>query len=161
MVSMLTGLGSYLVTVLLAAGHTPSEAVRTLETTRGIMSSLLIDTRTDITVLEELDQDLAAEFKDITTILDNTTSDLSGPNIISIKSRDPGARIKAAKAFENAVQRIRELDGLADFLMAQTDEQLQWTAKPPSHIIIIKRPGRSVGPLRSLTEWLGLSLLHG
>ena len=137
MTSMFSGLGSYLVAVLLAAGHTPSEAVQALEATRGIMSSLLMDTRTDITALEELDPDLAAEFKDITSILDSPTSDLSNPNGSQIKSRDPEARIKAAKAFEDVVQRIRELDGLADFLMAPTDEQLQATAKSSCHIIIV------------------------
>ncbi|OIW24945.1 hypothetical protein CONLIGDRAFT_648022 [Coniochaeta ligniaria NRRL 30616] len=145
LISIFGGLGCYGAAVLLHVGDSPAEAVHALEATRGVMNSMLIDTRMDITLLEERDEMLAAEFKDITAKLDHAMSDtssrLASPR--SIVNRDPETRIAAAKAFDNVVQKVRQLDGLHDFLMAPTGEQMQAMAAS-SHLILV-----NVSSLRS------------
>lgn len=144
LVSLFSGLGSYGAAVLLHAGNSPAEAVRALEATRGVMNSMLIDTRTDITLLEERDKVLAQEFRSISGKLDHATSAapsrLVNPSSIT---RDPETRIAAAKAFDGIVRKIRKLDGLQDFLMAPTDEQIE-TLATSTYLILV-----NVSSLRS------------
>jgi hypothetical protein len=52
MISMFSGLGSYGAALLLETDRDVVDSVNTLETSRGIMNSLLIDIRTDLTALE-------------------------------------------------------------------------------------------------------------
>lgn len=148
MISTFSGLGSYATSTLLAAGDSAGEAVRALEASRGIMNSMLIDTRTDIAFLEERDERLATEFKEASRLIDNATSDqgagLADPNTGTLWNRGPEARIAAAKAFDSVVQNIRQLKGLQNFLMAPTAEQLQERVGPSSYIILI-----NVSSLRS------------
>lgn len=67
-ISMFSGLGSYFAVLLLEAGHDIVEAANALETRHGILNSLLIDTRTYLTALEERDEALAAQFADLCSI---------------------------------------------------------------------------------------------
>lgn len=145
MISIFSGLGSYATSILLEAGGSTAEAVRAFEASRGVMSSMLIDTRTDITFLEERDEQLAMDFHKVSRILDNVNSDrgveLADPSTGAARNRDPEARIAAAKAFEHVVSKIRQLDGLENFLTAPTDQQLQSVAEPSSYIILINVSG--------------------
>ncbi|KAK0747009.1 CHAT domain-containing protein [Schizothecium vesticola] len=138
MISTFSGLGSYATSALLAVGESPAEAVRALEASRGVMNSMLIDTRTDVSYLEKRDGHLAAEFRRVSKILDNAT----GNQAIALaegglRNRDAEARIMAAKDFDRIVEEIRQLDGLHNFLKTPTDEEIQFTAGPSSYIILI------------------------
>ncbi|KAH6990039.1 CHAT domain-containing protein [Ilyonectria destructans] len=129
MITMFSGLGTYGAAVLLQAEQDPLEAVRVLETSRGIMNSMLIDTQTDVTVLDEYDEKLALEFKDITSKLDTVSESvirLAKPH--NFLSRDPETRIATAKAFNKLVQRVRKINGLEGFLMPPTEKQIQSVA---------------------------------
>ncbi|KAH7121612.1 CHAT domain-containing protein [Dactylonectria macrodidyma] len=137
MITMFSGLGIYGAAVLLEAEQDPLEAVRVLETSRGIMNSLLIDTRTDLTVLEEQDETLALEFKGISSKLDTVSefpSRLAKPD--AFLSRDPEARIATAKTFNKLVLRIRNIHGLEDFLMPPTGKQIRSVAGPSCIIFV-------------------------
>ncbi|KAK4201924.1 CHAT domain-containing protein [Triangularia verruculosa] len=148
MISTFSGLGSYATSALLAVGDSPAEAVRALEASRGIMNSMLIDTRTDVSYLEERDEQLAEEFKLVSKMLDGAAAnqgvEFANPATSGMQNRDAELRIDAAKAFDRVVGRIRQLDGFRNFLMAPTDEEIQSTARPSLYIILI-----NVSSLRS------------
>ncbi|KAH8754057.1 CHAT domain-containing protein [Hyaloscypha finlandica] len=137
MISMFSGLGSYGAALLLEAGHDIVDAVNALETSRGMMNSLLIDTRTDLTALEERDESLAAQFADLCFMLESK-SDRPSQLAHRGDSLDMSSesRIAAAKAFDDVVAEIRELDGFHDFLQPPTAAEYQALAVS-SHIVFL------------------------
>ncbi|KFA72794.1 hypothetical protein S40288_06389 [Stachybotrys chartarum IBT 40288] len=137
MISMFSGLGSYGAALLLEAGHDVVDAVNALETSRGIMNSLLIDIRTDLTVLEEQHESLAARFADLCFKLESK-SDRPSQLAHRGDSLDMSSesQIAAAKAFDDVVAEIRELDGFHDFLQPPTAAEYQALAVS-SHIVFL------------------------
>ncbi|KAE8414640.1 CHAT domain-containing protein [Aspergillus pseudocaelatus] len=137
MISMFSGLGSYGTALLLEAGHDVVDAVNALETSRGIMNGLLIDTRTDLTALEERDESLATRFADLSLKLESKSDQLSRlahrGDCLDMSSE---SRIAAAKAFDDIVTEIRELDGFHDFLQPPTAAKYQALAVS-SHIVLL------------------------
>ncbi|KAF4336883.1 TPR domain protein [Fusarium beomiforme] len=137
MISMFSGLGSYCTAILLEAGHDVVGAVNALEASRGVMSSLLIDTRTDLTALQERDESLAEQFADLCSKLDSKSDRPSqlahGGEPFDMTSE---SRIVAAKAFDKIVAKIRELDGFHNFLQPPNATGYQAVAAS-SHIVFL------------------------
>ncbi|KAH6954371.1 CHAT domain-containing protein [Fusarium avenaceum] len=137
MISMFSGLGSYGAALLLEAGHDVVDAVNSLEASRGVMNSLLIDTRTDLTVIAEHNEPLAERFADLCTKLDSKPDRSSqvagGSDNLDMSSE---SRIVAAKAFDEVVAEIRELDGFHNFLQPPSAADYQAVANS-SHIVFV------------------------
>ena len=100
MISMFSGLGSYSAALLLECDDTIG-AVSALESSRGVISSLLIDVRQDVVALEQYDKALAAQFADISCRLDSNF-DLSSQRLQQSDSLDMSSesRLTAAKEFD-------------------------------------------------------------
>ncbi|KAF9763010.1 hypothetical protein IL306_003270 [Fusarium sp. DS 682] len=137
MISMFSGLGSYCAALLLEAGYDVVDAVNALETSRGVMSSLLIDTRTDLTALRERDESLTERFADLCFKLDSKSDRPSqlahGGEPLDMSSE---SRIAAAKAFDKFVAEVRKLDGFHDFLQPPTATSYQ-AAAASSHVVFL------------------------
>lgn len=138
MISMFSNLGSYCAAILLESKHNVVDAINALETSRGVISNLLLDTRNDLTVVKEHDELLAAEFADISSKLESNSAELSRLNqqLDSNWDMSSETRIKATKAFDTIIDKIRNLEGCSGFLQRPDSEALQVLAGS-SYIVVV------------------------
>ena len=102
--------------------HAAFEALKTLEIARGVMASLLIDTRTDLDDLFISNAHLAHEFQRLRDILDSPKLPLS----TDLRSElDSSRRQKAAADFADVLRQIRKISGFESFLSGPSEEQLK------------------------------------
>ena len=157
------GLASLAATFCLEFGEDPSEVLQTLELGRGIMASLLLETRTEVDDLLETHRDLAEKFISLRDQLDTDTSATDSRQGRSIKSTtyESDLRHSISAEFDRVIGEIRDLEGFETFGLGLRREQLMELAMPGpivvlnanrngAHAILVKRSEITVLPLRLL-----------
>jgi CHAT domain-containing protein len=117
------GLASEAAATLLKYGSSPYEALQLLEIGRGVIASLQLAIRTDITDLETKHPTLAEEFKRLRDELDsaNPTHTLEEADRAASERR----RRQAASEFEDRITVIRSKPGFKRFLLAPSEEDMK------------------------------------
>src|ERR1700751_2329692 len=126
--SAFAGVASAAAATLLQAGGSALEALQLLELGRGVMSSLLLDMRTDITLLEESHPAIAEQFKNIRDELDPPIRDrdnvfADNETLTDLESQTT-RRHTIAKEFQSIVDKIRTLKGFERFLLGPSEDNL-------------------------------------
>jgi len=116
--SQFFGLPSLAASASLNSGDMPSQALQLLEIGRGIMASLQVDIRSDISPLNEEYPDLAREFLDLREQLDDST----GIAYSSRYSREHSIAI--SKRFDKLLDTIRQLNGFEQFLRGPSNSEM-------------------------------------
>ncbi|MFD4322850.1 CHAT domain-containing protein, partial [Streptomyces sp. NPDC058548] len=101
-------------------GDRPTKALRLLESGRAVLLSQLLDTRSDITDLQQAHPELAKRLADLREQLDPAFA--RGPT--AGLGRDPAVERHVAALFSATVAEIRELPGLESFLLPPDTETL-------------------------------------
>jgi tetratricopeptide (TPR) repeat protein len=134
--SKFSGLASDAAALSLRSENDVEEALRLLELGRGVMASLLMDTRTDITDLAEHNSELAKKFQILQDKLD------PGPPVASPEFLEdqlsPNATkgyVVAVEDFQNLLESIRALKGFENFLRSPSQAEL--TSIPPGNFIVV------------------------
>ncbi|KAH7360966.1 CHAT domain-containing protein [Rhexocercosporidium sp. MPI-PUGE-AT-0058] len=112
-IATFSGLGSIGASILLKSGGECHEAVQTLEMSRGVMNSLLLETRLDTTNLEKYDSKLAKEFIALRDQLDGSSNTFTTASNLPIGPMlDMESRIKATKRINDILKQIHSDDKL-------------------------------------------------
>ncbi|EPS42003.1 hypothetical protein H072_4038 [Dactylellina haptotyla CBS 200.50] len=128
------GLASHAARLFLWAGKTPLEALQILELGRGIVTSLMLEIRTDISGLEAAYPDLASEFLSLRQVLDSPMSETSksslmlGSGLIP-QETEKKKRRDAEKRLVEVMKEIHSKNGFERFLLPHTSEQLMAAAE--------------------------------
>jgi hypothetical protein len=190
MLKRFAGLGAHAAAAALNADKEASYALQQLELGRGVISSLTLDLRTDLSSLRETHPDWADQFSRLRDMLD------SGRSLSSFtgwSEPDGETRRRAEKEFEALLTRIRDEKGFERFLMPLTVEQLMEAADPDPAVVVnvssfrcdaflvekyrirllelpllklndirvrTKRLNDSPAPLPAVLDWLWLSVVH-
>jgi tetratricopeptide (TPR) repeat protein len=127
-VTTIHGLGNRAAALFLEANESPYEALRALELGRGIMASHLLDTRTDITLLEEHYPHIAIRFRNLREEVDSL--ELSRNTVIASVKDEQNLIARANRRhvvrdeFNELLIEIRALDGFEKFLHGPTAMEL-------------------------------------
>lgn len=133
MLKQFTGLGAHAAAAALNARKEASYALQQLELGRGVISSLALDLRTDLSLLREKHPEWADQLSKLRNRLDSghTTPSPTG----SLES-GAQARRRAETDFESLVTKIRSEKGLERFFMPPTVEQLMKAADPDPAVVV-------------------------
>lgn len=101
-------------------GQRTAKALRLLESGRAVLLSQLLDTRSDLTDLQQADPELGKKLADLREQLDPAFA--RGP--AAALGRDPAAERHVAALFSATVAEIRELPGFESFLLPPDTETL-------------------------------------
>jgi tetratricopeptide (TPR) repeat protein len=158
------GLASTAAAAALNAGKGAYEALKLLESGRGVIASTLMDMRGDLSDLRDQHSDLADEFTLLRDKLDsaeqrgtNQTQQQTSWNIESSRRRE------ADRELSDVIERIRAKPGFSDFLLPPAAETMMKAAEAGPIIVVnvaskrcdaflIKRDGITPLPLTDLTE---------
>ncbi|MEO3809502.1 CHAT domain-containing protein [Sphaerisporangium sp. B11E5] len=110
-----------------------TEAVELLELGRSILWSQTLRLRTDLTALERAAPELAARLAEIRHVLDAPAEDPDGT---------AGRRTRLAREWDDLVERVRGLDGFANFLRAVPYAELRRAADGGPVVIVNVGTGR-------------------
>jgi hypothetical protein len=102
--------------------HNPYNAVRLLELGRGVLSSLQLQVRSDITTLKLSHPDLAERFEEVRALVDRSPSDGRGDSFGRLPDSDTRAIFTE---FQNVLGSIRNLHGFENFLLGPTSNELK------------------------------------
>jgi hypothetical protein len=118
--SQFTGLTAEATSLSLACGDTPYEALQILELGRGVIASMQIEIRTDISALRAKYPELAARFDYLRDVLDRPQSD-----IIDARANEAVAqRRDLLEELDNLIRRIRSIDDFSRFLLGPSESEL-------------------------------------
>lgn len=123
-IATFSGFASYGASILLQSGSASSEALQTLELSRGIMNSLLLEARIDIIDLERYDPGLAEEFKDVRDQLESRSVSKASDFPLGIKL-DMERRIAAAKRLNQIIEELRSNKEIGGTLFGPTIVDMQ------------------------------------
>ncbi|KAF4992642.1 hypothetical protein FGRMN_7043 [Fusarium graminum] len=133
------GLASDAAAVSLNVGKSPYHALQLLERGRGIIASLLMDMRGDISDLETQYPELANEFITLRDKLSSqgVVSD-EFTSLDSVTSWDAQVRQRrvADSDFNKLIQRIRDQPNFHNFLLLASEEEIMDAAKPGPIVVI-------------------------
>jgi hypothetical protein len=141
--SACSGLAAMAAAVSLEAGDSAFESLLLLELGRGVMASVQMQTRGDITELEEKypDSDLLEKFK-------NLQEYLASPRPSGILAWEPteqgsrsSLRYMASTQFDSVVEGIRALPGFEGFLQGISSTGLMELALPGPIVVLNAAPG--------------------
>src|SRR5271170_538729 len=133
-ISLFSNITSRAVSLSLADGDDPYDTLQLLELGTGILASLQIESRSDISVLESAHPALAQRFRDLRDEIDppsglvETSSVIDSPLIRVSRSksrRDPAL----LEQFEGLLESIRCLKGFENFLRGPSPSELHAVAK--------------------------------
>ncbi|KAK6528991.1 hypothetical protein TWF694_004215 [Orbilia ellipsospora] len=131
------GLASHAARAFLWAGRQPYEALQILELGRGIVTSLMLEIRTDVSSLEAEYPDLAKEFLHLRDVLDSPIADSLGfgspgfmfeNNGMIPQEAEKRKRRDAETRLIEVTEEIRSKNGFEGFLLPHTPEQLMAAA---------------------------------
>ncbi|KAG4433811.1 hypothetical protein IFR05_010693 [Cadophora sp. M221] len=106
-IATFSGLGSIGASIILESGGECQEALQTLEMSRGVMNSLLLETRLDTTDLDKVDSTLAKEFTALRDQLDGSSNAFPSASDVPIgPALDMESRIKTSKRITDILERI-------------------------------------------------------
>jgi tetratricopeptide (TPR) repeat protein len=123
------GLASMAAAISLKAGKDEHRALELLELGRCIIAGLLLEMRTDISLLKEQHSGLAAEFESLRDELDSPPGRAAplGDAAPSWESQ-ANRRVEADQKFNEVIMKIREQSGLQNFLLPPTYHELMAAA---------------------------------
>jgi tetratricopeptide (TPR) repeat protein len=125
-IATFSGLASYGASILLESGSEALEALQTLELSRGVMNTLILETRIDTTDLEKYDPDLAEEFKILRDQLDSPSISFPKASDVPIGVKlDMERRIAASKRLNELINKIRSDNKIGSVLLGPSKEDLQ------------------------------------
>lgn len=119
-----SGLASRAAASVLSAGRCPYEALRLLEIGRNMIAGYLLEMRTDVFGLDQLNGELAEKFIRLRDELDigltSRSLELDG-DLSSWEARNR-RRQRADQEFQDVIQKIREIPGLSNLGVPTADE---------------------------------------
>lgn len=133
------GLASVAAAAALNSGKDPYTSLRILELGRGVISSLLLDMRTDVSALQEQHAELAEDFTRLRDELDSPNDEDAIPyseNDRFHSSSRSNRRAEADKQFQEVIAKIRSLPEFQSFLQPPTEAELMAAAKPGPIIVL-------------------------
>ncbi|KAG8984981.1 hypothetical protein FRB93_006136 [Tulasnella sp. JGI-2019a] len=117
--------------------HRLGEAVEIAERGRALLFTQLGNYRTPLNDLEVVSEDLANQFRALSTALDHSTTSLPGRTSTFPTSGDEVARRQQMAAdWDRTLQEIRQLDGFGDFLGVTPYAKLQQAAADGPVILV-------------------------
>ena len=126
----LSNLGPLTASIFLNAGKSALESLQALEKARGIISSLIMDSRSDVSLLKEGHPELCAEYQGLREVVASslfgdasssfTSMSLPPENYASISLR----RSEYVTKLGEIEEKIRTLPGFQTFHLAPTEEEL-------------------------------------
>lgn len=119
------GIASTAAAVALEVGRPAEEALQLLEHGRGVIANLLLETRADITDLQQVHPKLADDFVALRDKLDSPTNSLP-----------QDLYNEANKQFRKVIQAIREKPGFKNFLLPPSAEELKKQAGAGPIVVI-------------------------
>ncbi|MFD8005216.1 CHAT domain-containing protein [Streptomyces mirabilis] len=105
-------------------GDRAARALQLLESGRAIILSQALETRSDLTELEQRHPDLAARFVDLRDQLDSGAADPGHSTLVSPDQRSVTDRYRLASELKTTVEDIRARDGFGSFLLPPAPEEL-------------------------------------
>jgi hypothetical protein len=131
------GLASMAAAISLMAGKDEHCALELLELGRCVIAGLLLEMRTDISLLKEQHPGLAAEFESLRDQLDSTPSKAAplGDGAPSWELQ-VNRRFEADQKFSEVITKIREQSGFQNFLLPPTSYELMAAADQGTIITI-------------------------
>jgi len=139
MLADFAGLASMAAATALNAGKDADHALRLLELGRGVIASLLMEMRGDISDLKQQHPELADEFislrDELDAPVDRTTSLISTDSTSSWESQVRRRRA-ADQKFSELIMRIRAQSEFDNFLLPPTPDELMAAADPDPIIVI-------------------------
>ena len=133
-ISEYVGLASIAASASLESGENPYEALRLLEVGRGMMASLQLDTRSDISDLETAHPDLAKQFRELRDQLDPiTASNLAKSDFATVHQE---YRHSLSRRFEDLIDSIRCTPGFERFLRGPSESELKRLAEDGPIIVL-------------------------
>ncbi|KAH6701978.1 CHAT domain-containing protein [Leptodontidium sp. MPI-SDFR-AT-0119] len=106
-IATFSGLGSIGASIILESGGECQEALQTLEMSRGVMNSLLLETRLDTTDLDKYDSTLTKEFITLRDQLDGSSNAFASASDLPIgPTLDMERRIKTSKRITDILEQI-------------------------------------------------------
>jgi tetratricopeptide (TPR) repeat protein len=134
-ISQFSDIPSLAAAILLEEGESPYNVLQVLERGRGIIASLQLEFRTDISVLNELHPTLAQQFESIRDQLDQPERILYGQTESYSASISIEERRRISNRFDDVLRTIRELTGFERFLLGPSKEQLGILAEHGSIVV--------------------------
>jgi len=131
-----SGLASTAAAVCLKVGGEPVEALQLLEAGRGIITTQLLDMRSDVTDLEEEHPDLASRFIALRSLLDapnepSVSMDHAGP-----PSSTTSLHLEAEAELSQLLADIRSKPNFKQFLLPPSQDELASVAKT-DHVAVV------------------------
>lgn len=138
--SNFSGLASMAAATAINAGKGASEALRLLELGRSVITSLLLEMRTDLSDLEQKHPRLAKEFISLRDELDSPF-DMMPPPSFTRGGNSDGDRAKLRRDmdahFQSIIADIRtQVDGFEKFLRAPSADELMAAADPDPVVVV-------------------------
>lgn len=131
-VSNFCGLAPHASALALQIGKTPQEALEVLEQGRAAISGLLIDDRSDTTLLQKADPDLYITYENLRTEVNRPSNNMTDQRL-------QGAvrpRLEAINELEDCKQQIRRLPGFERFQLGLSPEQMQECAADGCIVVV-------------------------
>jgi len=154
--STFTGFASIAAAHSLQSGEDAFEALQLLEIGRGVMASMQLDVRSDISVLEASHPALAIEFKQLRNDIDSPSP--IGSDALELTFMSSSRRYALSKDFEILLTKIRSLDGFERFSLGPTKSELMTIAAPGPIVVFNVSEIRSDVILVTSTTITSLSL---
>ena len=123
-ISRFAGIASTAASLSLDCGDDPYNALQLLELGRGVISSLQLEVRSDISALKESHPALAQQFEDIRDRLNQSQS-----NVSQQTDSDTEHRRGISKQFDSILDSIRQLNGYERFLLGRSESELKSLAE--------------------------------
>ena len=117
-----SGLSTFAASIALEAGHSPFEALKSLEAARCVIAEQSMSSKTDISELRRVDSDLANKYDDLRTQLTQSSRHLKLPGNYR------GARKlqqELLQAISETEANIRHLPGWESFQLPMTEEDIR------------------------------------
>ncbi|KAK8112392.1 hypothetical protein PG984_012918 [Apiospora sp. TS-2023a] len=158
----LLNLSSETVYAFLKAGKPPSEAIRAMESTRGIISSLTVDLRSDVSSLKQKQPDLSSRYLRLREFLSSTRFSMNKTEVLGEGDNDFGAasleRLEALEQLDQILKQIRSLPGMETFQATPTMDDILQAARDGPVVCFNVTPDGSHAFVVKLAEVISISL---
>ncbi|EFY97680.1 TPR domain-containing protein [Metarhizium robertsii ARSEF 23] len=140
------GLSSRAASAALNANLGPVHALQLLESGRDIISTMTMEVRTDVSLLEQQHPDLAKEFCRLRDVFD-TPDGMAGVSG-TWSNRNQGnlgsaSRMKADRGLQDVLRKIRLCQGFERFPLPPTEDEIKAAANPDPIVVINATAHRS------------------
>lgn len=132
----LAGLASDAAAVALMAGAAPFDALRLLESSRGVMMGSILGLRSDVDDLQQHHPKVAVEYLKFRDQIDSSKVKPSNPSAAWLPINQPDYRHNANKEMERVIEHIRSLPGFQSFLREPTESEARAAAASATIVVI-------------------------